>query len=77
MVVGVHYVESDVPVQHLRHQGVECSAAGGNGVQDIGAVRFPLDGVLDGLDLPAQAADAIEHFLFVADDVSQKPPPCR
>ena len=75
IVVGIHDMESYVPVQDLRHQGIERAPACGNRVQDFRAVSLSLDRMLDGLNLPAYAADAIEHFLLVPNDVCQKPPP--
>jgi hypothetical protein len=44
-------------------------------MQDFRAVSFSLDRMFDGLNLPAYAADAIEHLLFVPDYVRQEPPP--
>ena len=75
ILVGIHDMESYVPVQNLRHQGIERTPACGNCVQDFRAVGLSLDGVFNGLNLPAYAADAIEHFLLVPKYVGQEPPP--
>ena len=74
-MVGIHDVEPYVPVQHLRHEGIEGAPACGNRVKDFRAVSLSLDGMFDGLNLPAYAADAIEHFLLVPKYVGQGPPP--
>jgi hypothetical protein len=74
-VVGIHNMKSYVPVQNLRHQGIEGAPACGNRVQYFRAVSLSLDRMLNGLNLPAYAADSIEHFLFVPKYVRQKTPP--
>jgi hypothetical protein len=68
-------MESDVPVQHLRHQGIERTTAGGNRVQDLRTVSLAFDCALDSLNLSANAADAIEHLLLIPKYVGQWPPP--
>jgi hypothetical protein len=75
VAVGIHDMESYVPVQNLRHQRIERAAACGNRVQNFRAVSLSLDRMLDGLNLPTYATDAVEHFLLVPNDVCQKPPP--
>jgi len=40
-------------------------------VQNIRAVSFAFDGVLDGLDLATNPPNPIQHPLFVANDVGQ------
>ena len=60
-----------MPIEHLRHQRIEGAPASGDGVQDVGTVGFALDGTFDGLNLAAEPADPIEHFLFVANNVGQ------
>ena len=67
-------MESYVTVQDLRHQGIERTPACGNGVQNFRAVGLPFNRILDGLNLPAYAADAVEHFLLVAKYVCQSLP---
>ena len=65
-------MESYVAVQDFRHQGIESATACGNRVQDFRAVRLPLNRMLNGFDLTAQAADAIEHLFLVSKYVRQK-----
>lgn len=65
-------MESYVAVQDLCHQGIECATACGNRVQDFQAVRLPLNRMLNGFDLTAQSADAIEHLFLVSKYVRQK-----
>ena len=67
-------MEPDMPIQNLRHQGVERTPASGDRVQDFLTIRFPLDRSLDGLKLAADPADAIEHFPLVTNNVSQRLP---
>jgi len=74
-VIGVHDMESYVPVQHFRHQGIERTAASGNRVQDFRAVSLALDSFLNCFHLTTNPADAIKHLLLVPKYVSQKPPP--
>jgi hypothetical protein len=74
-VVGVHDMEPYVSVQHLRHEGIECTTACGNRVQDLRTVSISLDRMLDGLNLAAYAADAIKHLVLVAKYVRQQLPP--
>ncbi|HUB82669.1 MAG TPA: hypothetical protein VMB03_27920 [Bryobacteraceae bacterium] len=52
-------MESYVAVQNFRHQGIESATACGNRVQDFRAVCLPLNRMLNGFDLTAQAADPI------------------
>ena len=70
-MVGIHYVEPYVPVQNLRHERIERTPARGNRVQDFRAVSLAFDRMLNRLDLPANAADPIEHLLLVSQYVSQ------
>ena len=68
-------METYVTVQYFRHQGIERTPARGNRVQDFRAVSLSFDRILNGLNLPANPADTIEHLLFVPKYVSQEPPP--
>ena len=64
-------MKADMAVENLHHEGIEGTPACGDGMQDVRAISFVLDGRLDGFDLPAQPANSIEHFLLVANDMSQ------
>jgi hypothetical protein len=70
-VIGIYDVKTNMPLQDFRHQGIDGPTTCGNRVQDIGAIRLPFDRVLDGLHLPPNPPDTIEHFLLVAQYVSQ------
>ena len=74
-MVGIHDMKSYVPVQHLRHQGIERTPACGNRMQDFRAVSLSFDGMLNGFHLSSNPADTIEHLLLVPKYVSQEPPP--
>jgi hypothetical protein len=71
ILIRVHYVEPDMPVKDLRHQGVDRSSARGDRVEYVRAIRFALDRGFYGLNLAANSTDAIQHLLLVTNDVSQ------
>jgi hypothetical protein len=70
ILIRVHYMESDMPVEHLCHQGIERATASGDGVQDFRAIGFTLDGILDGFNLALDPADPVEQFLLIPNNVS-------
>jgi hypothetical protein len=57
---GVDNVVSDVVLHHLAHEPVDCTADGGNELQDISATNLLIEGALDCLHLPADAANALQ-----------------
>ena len=59
-----------VILENLRHQAVDGAARRGQEMHHVGAVGVALEGALDGFDLAANAADAVEQLLLVADGVS-------
>src|SRR5580658_4526634 len=60
VLVGIADVEPDVPVEYFRHQRIDGATARRDGMEDIRALRPLLDRALDGIDLPADSANAIE-----------------
>ena len=65
----VQNVKPDVPLDQLRHKTVERSATGGYELQQIAAFLFFFQCPFDGLDLPADAANADQEPLFIASGI--------
>jgi len=62
----IYDVQSDVILDHLRHQAVDCPADAGDQLQHVGAALFLLQGSFDSLHLAANAAHTIEQFQLLA-----------
>jgi hypothetical protein len=62
-------VESHVALEHFSHQPVHDSAARRDQLQKGRAVELLVDAPFDGVQLAANAVDAVEQLLAVPDDV--------
>jgi hypothetical protein len=58
-------MESQMAVDQLCHQSIECSAAGCDQLQDLLAFNFSIKCPLYGLDLTLDAPDAGKRLPFV------------
>ena len=69
MFLVINKMCQDVVLDHLGHQPGHGAARGGDEMHDLLAARLALQRPLDSLDLPANAPDAGEEFLFFVDGV--------
>src|SRR5580698_6336263 len=53
-------------LEKLRHQSVDCAARRCHALDDFGTARIGGKRTLDGVDLPAQPAHAIDQFVLFA-----------
>jgi len=71
VMVGIDDVKADVTFDDLRHQGVNGSAASCDRVQDLRAFGALRERLFNGVDLPANPADAVQELVPVSNDVRQ------
>jgi hypothetical protein len=57
-------MKADVSLDDLCHQAIQCPATRSHKLQDIGALLFRIERTLDGFNLPSNASDANQEFLF-------------
>jgi hypothetical protein len=63
-------VLADVVLDYLGNEAIQGAPAGGGLLEYIGAVLARLDSALDGLELAAQASDAVQKLGFLFSDVA-------
>lgn len=57
-------VMAHVTLNHFVHQSIDSAAHGCNQLQEIGAFLFGIEGLFDGFNLAADAADSGQKFPF-------------
>jgi hypothetical protein len=60
----------DVILNHFGNQGVDGAPAGGQAVHCLRTVGFFFDGSFNGVQLAFDAADTVEQFILLGDDVA-------
>jgi hypothetical protein len=70
VLLGIDEMGADVIFHNLSHQTRDTPADAGNHVHDALALGFFAQGTLDGLDLPADTADARKQPLFLSDGMA-------
>ena len=72
MMIGIDHVESDMALNDFRHQPVYRAPARGDRVQDVRALGAFFQGSFDGVNLSFDAANPVQQFVLIANNVSQR-----
>lgn len=70
-MVRINHVKSNMALDDLGHQPVNGAPASGHRVQNMRAFGAFFEGPFDGVDLSLDAANPVQEFLLIADDVCQ------
>src|SRR5690348_10150420 len=74
IAVGHRQMAADMVFQHHGQQTVHGAAGGGDLLQKIDAAALLLDGAFDGVQLPLEAADAVQKLLLLLCDMTHDDP---
>ena len=69
LLVGIDDVRAHVPLEELDEQTAHATAAGDQLLEDLRTVSRVIDALLDGVELPANPAYAVQESLFVFTEV--------